>query len=84
MVCERPQASLQDLNSRLFSEQLPMNRFRPNIIVAGCAAFDEDGWEDVDVASVGGCAPVPLRCVRPCSRCKVRWIDPTAGAEYDG
>ena len=39
------QASLDKLNSRL-SEPLPMNRFRPNIVVKGCQAFAEDQMEE--------------------------------------
>jgi uncharacterized protein YcbX len=35
--------SLSDLNSRLDSP-LPMNRFRPNLVVKGCPPFAEDTW----------------------------------------
>jgi uncharacterized protein YcbX len=41
------EASLADLNDRIQENQgepVPMNRFRPNIVVAGCAAFAEDTW----------------------------------------
>src|SRR3954451_23473200 len=37
------QASLDDLNSRL-SAAVPMNRFRPNFVVAGSESFSEDKW----------------------------------------
>ena len=41
------EASLADLNDRIQENQgepVPMNRFRPNLVVAGCAAFAEDTW----------------------------------------
>ncbi|MDB6169149.1 MAG: hypothetical protein JWM88_2013 [Verrucomicrobia bacterium] len=41
------EASLADLNDRLAErgeDALPMNRFRPNLVVAGCPAFAEDTW----------------------------------------
>ncbi|MEJ2533441.1 MAG: MOSC N-terminal beta barrel domain-containing protein, partial [Halioglobus sp.] len=37
------QASLDDLNARL-PEPVPMNRFRPNLVVTGSEPFAEDGW----------------------------------------
>jgi uncharacterized protein YcbX len=57
------QSSLDDLNSRL-EETLPINRFRPNIVFTGGAAFEEDGWKhftinDIDFYGVKLCA----RCV---------------------
>jgi uncharacterized protein YcbX len=41
------EASLADLNDRLVAkgeEPLPMDRFRPNLVISGCAAFAEDAW----------------------------------------
>ncbi len=56
------QASLDDLNSRL-SAPLPMDRFRPNIVVSGCAPFAEDTWPAIRVGNV------ELDVVKPCARC---------------
>jgi uncharacterized protein YcbX len=58
------QASLDALNARL-SCALPMNRFRPNIVVAGLGAFEEDALEHLfnDL--------VTLRPVKPCARCAI-------------
>lgn len=61
------EASLADLNEHLAArgeDALPMNRFRPNFVVAGCPAFAEDTWPrlrigDVDFRAGGNCA----RCV---------------------
>jgi uncharacterized protein len=60
--------SLADLNNRL-SQPIPMNRFRPNLVVAGAEAYAEDGWEKIDV---GG---LPFRVVKPCPRCVITTTD---------
>jgi len=65
-------ASLSDLNERLAERRqppLPMNRFRPNVVLSGLPAFAED---HVDAITVGGIA---LKCVKPCTRCKVTTTD---------
>jgi uncharacterized protein YcbX len=58
------QASLEDLNGRL-PQPLPMNRFRPNIVVDGLPAFGEDQVHEF--TSDG----VRLRIVKPCTRCVI-------------
>jgi uncharacterized protein len=60
--------SLADLNGRL-SQPLPMNRFRPNLVVAGAEAYAEDGWGKIEI---GG---MPLRVVKPCFRCAITTTD---------
>jgi uncharacterized protein YcbX len=62
------QASLDDLNAKL-SEPVPMNRFRPNIVVSGCEPFAEDTWRDIHIAGVD------FGVVKPCARCNVPTID---------
>ncbi|MCW8831043.1 MAG: MOSC domain-containing protein [Gammaproteobacteria bacterium] len=62
------QASLDDLNSRM-DEDVPMARFRPNIVVSGCEAFAEDNWKQLQVGDIS------LRIVKPCSRCIVPNVD---------
>jgi uncharacterized protein YcbX len=62
------QASLDDLNARL-SEPVPMNRFRPNLVVQGCEAFAEDAWRDIRIAGID------FGVVKPCARCNVPAID---------
>jgi uncharacterized protein len=59
---------LQDLNSHLESP-VPMNRFRPNLVVRGCEPFAEDTWNRI---RIGG---VELAVVKPCARCEVTTID---------
>lgn len=60
--------SLQDLNARL-DFPVPMNRFRPNLVVRGGEPFAEDGWKRI---RIGG---VDLALVKPCPRCVVTTID---------
>ncbi len=69
------QASLADLNSRL-ERPLPMNRFRPNIVVEGLAAYDEDRIAELYDDTV------TLRLVKACTRCKITTTDQeTAGLD---
>jgi uncharacterized protein YcbX len=60
--------SLADLNSRL-AEPLPMNRFRPNLVVGGAQPYDEDRWERVEINGIR------LRIVKPCARCVITTTD---------
>ena len=65
-------ASLDDLNGRLAAkghEALPMNRFRPNLVVDGLPAYDEDHLDTLEVDGV------TLRMVKPCTRCQVTTTD---------
>lgn len=62
------EASLADLNDRL-DESLPMNRFRPSFVVAGCGAFAEDTWTRFRVGDV------TFRSAGPCLRCLVTTTD---------
>ncbi|GIL63004.1 hypothetical protein Vafri_17162 [Volvox africanus] len=68
------QAALADLNSKLV-EPLPMNRFRPNIEVAGADPWAEDGWRVIAVTCFADGRTLPLTLVKPCSRCKVTTIN---------
>jgi uncharacterized protein len=64
--------SLADLNRRL-AEPLPMNRFRPNLVVAGGEPYAEDGWKRLEI---GG---IRLRVVKPCGRCVVTTTNQDTG-----
>jgi uncharacterized protein YcbX len=66
------QESLNDLNRRLAMQgraPLPMDRFRPNLVVAGTDAYDEDHA----AALIMGNAEI--RPVKPCPRCPIPSID---------
>ncbi len=62
------EASLADLNDRL-DFPLPMDRFRPNLVVAGCAAFAEDSWPRFRIGDA------IFRAGGPCARCIVTTTD---------
>ena len=66
------EASLADLNSRLASP-LPMNRFRPNLVLSGLEAFDEDHIDRVHVGEI------TLKLVKPCTRCRITTTDQSTG-----
>lgn len=61
--------SLQDLNTRLTDGPVPMNRFRPNLVVRGCEPYAEDTWNKIKIGDV------ELAVVKPCPRCVVTTID---------
>ena len=67
------EASLEDLNGRL-DNPVPMNRFRPNLVVRGCPAFAEDGWRRIRIGSM------ELQVAKPCSRSVIPSIDQATGA----
>ncbi|WP_233525772.1 MOSC domain-containing protein [Actinomadura spongiicola] len=64
--------SLADLNSRL-DEPLPMNRFRPSLVVEGLGAFGED---DVRLLRIG---ETVIEMIKPCGRCVVTTTDQDTG-----
>lgn len=63
------EASLADLNDRL-KEPVSMRRFRPNLIVAGASAFEEDTWNKIQIGDL------TFRVVKPCARCVLITVDP--------
>ena len=70
------EGSLKDLNERLAAKghpALPMNRFRPNLVVAGSAPYAEDHWGDLRIGSAA------FRGVKPCGRCQVTTTDQATG-----
>lgn len=71
------EASLKAVNARL-SHPVPMGRFRPNFVVSGCGAFEEDTWRRIQVGDV------VLDLVKPCIRCVILDLDPATGASSPG
>ena len=66
------EASLDALNRRM-ERPVPMDRFRPNIVVSGTAPFEEDTWRTI---RIGG---VTFHVVKPCARCVVTTTDQATG-----
>src|SRR3989338_2230867 len=65
--------SLTDLNSRL-TQPIPMNRFRPNIVVSGCSRpFEEETWRLFRIGNV------LFRGMKRCGRCVVITTDQETG-----
>jgi uncharacterized protein YcbX len=54
--------------------EVPMERFRPNIVVEGAPAFAEDGWTKLRIGALA------FRVVKPCVRCSTTTVDPELGA----
>lgn len=69
-------ASLQDLNTRLAAQghgAVTMERFRPNLVLAGIEAFEEDYLRALRIGDM------ELKPVKPCARCTVPGVEPTTG-----
>lgn len=70
------QASLDDLNDRLLEagrEALPMNRFRPNIVLADVGPYEEDYLLSLSHGEMA------LKLVKPCPRCPIPSIEQSTG-----
>ena len=75
-------ASLAALNEHIAADHpddpvagaaLPMDRFRPSIVIEGSEPWAEDGWRRIRVGEVA------LRVVKPCSRCVITSTDQQTG-----
>ena len=73
-------ASLQDLDQRISANDVMgtwvhghMERFRPNIVIAGGEAYQEDAWKGITI----GIARFSL--VKPCLRCTITTTDQRTG-----
>ena len=65
-------ASLADLNTRL-PQPMPMERFRPNLVLEGLPPWAEDRIAAITVGAV------TLRLVKPCLRCSIPTLDHLTG-----
>jgi uncharacterized protein len=68
--------SLGQLNQWLTAtgdQPVPMNRFRPNVVVSGFGPWAEDRWRRIRIG------PVWFRVAKPCGRCVVTATDQTTG-----
>jgi len=66
--------SLIDLNARIRARKpdhvdLPMNRFRPNVVIAGVNAYEEDAHPRTRIGDT------TFLCGKPCERCVIPTID---------
>lgn len=70
-------ASLEELNRKL-PAPLPMNRFRPSIVIEGVPAHAEDALTTFRFGRVA------IRGVKPCTRCVITTIDQKSGMRDAG
>jgi uncharacterized protein YcbX len=71
-------ASLAELNQRLAKAGAPpvtLSRFRPNIVLGGIEAHDEDRIGPLTIAT-GEASVAVIDPVKPCARCPIPNIDP--------
>jgi uncharacterized protein YcbX len=54
-----------------------MRRFRPNLVVSGCAPHAEDGWRRIRIGQL------TFRVAKPCARCIIPTIDIDTGERAD-
>jgi uncharacterized protein len=69
-------ASLGQLNDWLTAaghQPVPMNRFRPNVVLSGYEPWDEDRWRRIRIGAVS------FRVAKPCGRCVVTTTDQATG-----
>lgn len=72
-------ASLDDLNQRLrLLGHAPVGpeRFRPNVLLGGVDAHDEDRLSVLRLEAAGAHGPAVLQLVKPCARCSIPDLDP--------
>jgi uncharacterized protein YcbX len=70
------EASLAVLNEHIAANggaPVPMNRFRPNLVVDGCAAFAEDTWSHIQIGDA------VFRSAGPSARCIITTTDQLTG-----
>ncbi|WP_069790807.1 MOSC domain-containing protein [Cyanobacterium sp. IPPAS B-1200] len=72
-------ASLAYLNQKLEAnypqqhQQIPMDRFRPNIVIETDTPFIEDTWENITLGEI------KFKIAKPCSRCNITTTDQITG-----
>ena len=70
------EASLADLNARIVGHggaAVPMNRFRPNVVIKGCDPFAEDRLGEIRIGEA------IFRTAKLCARCQVTTTDQATG-----
>ncbi len=72
-------ASLVELNQRIMEihqqqkQAIPMDRFRPNIVIETIEPFIEDIWSVIQIGEI------KFTVAKPCSRCIITTINQTSG-----
>lgn len=69
------EASLRDLQQRC-PASVSIEQFRPNLVVTGAAAWDEDSWKVIRIGEV------VFDVAKPCSRCIFTTVSPERGQKH--
>ncbi|KNC94104.1 YcbX family protein [Trabulsiella odontotermitis] len=69
------EASLRDLQQRC-SASVRIEQFRPNLVVTGTAAWEEDTWKVIRIGEV------VFDIAKPCSRCIFTTVSPERGQKH--
>jgi uncharacterized protein YcbX len=69
------QESLDDLNTRL-ADPVPMQRFRPSVVISGAPAWSEDDWTAMKLGAID------CDVVKPCARCVITTTDQVTGVRH--
>jgi len=75
-------ASLAELNRRLQKQghsPISIERFRPNLVIDGSRAFEEDWWSTLKLQGAGLGEGLPLQVAKSCHRCIVTTKPQAAG-----
>jgi uncharacterized protein len=70
--------SLDLLNQKLVARgqrEIPMKRFRPNVVVSGTRPHEEDEWTSIRLGDVA------CTVVKPCARCAITTVDTRTGVQ---
>ncbi|BEV72345.1 MULTISPECIES: MOSC domain-containing protein [unclassified Paludibacterium] len=68
------QSSLEALNG-LLAKPVTVRHFRPNLLISGAAAYEEDDWLRIRIGEV------LFEVTKPCSRCVLTTVDPDTGVK---
>ncbi|WP_312052690.1 MOSC N-terminal beta barrel domain-containing protein [Pantoea brenneri] len=68
-------ASLADLQQRC-PASVRVEQFRPNLVVSGPAAWEEDSWAEIKIGEV------LFEVTKPCSRCVFTTVSPETGHKH--
>ncbi len=77
------QAALDEFNVKLMAtghKAVSMARFRPNIVLSGVAAHDEDRLDVLHIATQP--QETQLKLVKPCPRCPIPNVDPATAISH--
>ena len=69
------EASLRALQQRC-PASVKMEQFRPNLVVSGASAWEEDSWKVIRIGDV------VFDVVKPCSRCIFTTVSPEKGQKH--